>query len=586
MNQLTVRILVVEDNEADFVLIRHLLQASSLGAYVTEWASSYEEAVKKLHGEKFDVCLFDYGLGEKNGIDLLKHLNVEGYRGPIILLTGNQNPSIDLEASTAGAADFLCKNSLDTAQLERSIRYSLRHASTLEALRSSQERLEVFMRHVPCAVYIKDHDGRYVYSNETGRKMLECEFEDWRDKTDAEIWPEDEAQRMVRTDRHVLSSLQAAQAIEVLSNTNGKRHWLASKFPMVIDNKTKPLLGVAAVDITDLIHAEEKLKQTTQILNTVLSSLPVIVGRIDQDGMIREVRGQGLAAMGLKDNQLVGKKIHEIYPQIADYVKKALKGETTSFIWTLNNKAKIFHLDSHFFFDAEYGGGAVFFTRDVTERRLLEKTLLDITEEQQQRIGQDLHDGLGQYLTGIACLTTALQEKLQLKLPSSAPDAETIAKLVQETIAQTRALARGLCPIELETTGLESALEDLTFNIQRVHKIDCRLETDNVQPIKDHSVAMHLYRITQEALNNAIKHAKASKILVSLRFSNSGNVLSIQDDGCGFKQNQHKHPSMGLRMMNYRATMIDASLTISSEPKQGTKIECSFNFAKYETKKG
>ena len=188
-------------------------------------------------------------------------------------------------------------------------------------------------------------------------------------------------------------------------------------------------------------------------------------------------------------------------------------------------------------------------------------------------------------MTGIACLTTALQEKLQSKLPSAAPEAATIAKLVQETIAQTRALARGLCPIELATTGLESALEDLTYNIQRVHKIDCRLETDKVQSIKDHAVAMPLYRIAQEAVNNAIKHSKASKILVALRFSDEGNVLSIQDNGCGFKQNQHKHPSMGLRMMNYRATMIDASLKISSEPKQGTKIECSFNSAKYETKK-
>src|SRR5215212_8292851 len=170
---------------------------------------------------------------------------------------------------------------------------------------------------------------------------------------------------------------------------------------------------------------------------------------------------------------------------------------------------------------------------DITQRRLVERELLRVSDAEKNRIGSDLHDGLGQYLTGISCLSAALRDKLQTQGRKEAEDAATISSLVQEAIAQTRALARGLCPVQLETSGLETALEDLTFQVQRMHGLECQFEPRGTIDV-DTSVALHLYRIAQEAINNAIKHASAKRITVTADFSQETKLLVIEDDGCGF----------------------------------------------------
>jgi signal transduction histidine kinase len=212
---------------------------------------------------------------------------------------------------------------------------------------------------------------------------------------------------------------------------------------------------------------------------------------------------------------------------------------------------------------------------DVTQRRLVERELLRVSDAEKNRIGGDLHDGLGQYLTGISCLSAALRDKLQGQGRIEAADAATIASLVQEAIVQTRALARGLCPVQLETSGLESALEDLTFQIQRLHSLACVFQPRGTVDVET-SIALHLYRIAQEAITNAIKHASARRIVVTADFTGETKVLTIEDDGCGFDPNVDHGPSSGMSMMPYRAAMIGGTLSVTSQPKAGTKVECRF----------
>jgi signal transduction histidine kinase len=212
---------------------------------------------------------------------------------------------------------------------------------------------------------------------------------------------------------------------------------------------------------------------------------------------------------------------------------------------------------------------------DITQRRLVERELLRVSDAEKDRIGSDLHDGLGQYLTGISCLSAALRDKLQAHGRAEAEDAATISTLVQEAIAQTRALARGLCPVQLETSGLETALEDLTFQVQRLHGLDCQFEPRGTVDVET-SVALHLYRIAQEAINNAVKHASAEHIKVTADFSKESKILTIEDDGCGFDPNVEHGPSSGMSLMPYRAAMIGGTLTVTSQPNAGTKVECRF----------
>jgi signal transduction histidine kinase len=231
--------------------------------------------------------------------------------------------------------------------------------------------------------------------------------------------------------------------------------------------------------------------------------------------------------------------------------------------------------DMFLFFDHETGKGALFFGCDITQRKLIERELLRVSDAEKNRIGSDLHDGLGQYLTGISCLSAALRDKLQVQGRAEADDANTISSLVQEAIAQTRALARGLCPVQLETSGLETALEDLTFQVQRLHGLDCQFEPHGAVDVET-TVAIHLYRITQEAINNAIKHAGAKRIIVKADFSKDNKILTIEDDGCGFDPTMEHGPSSGMSLMPYRAAMIGGTLTVTSQPNAGTKVECRF----------
>lgn len=572
-----IRVLIIDDNEADFILIQRLLamKPSSSGAlYECEHAHSYESGIDMIQNRKYDVALLDYRLGPRSGLELLKAVQGKS-RLPIILLTGLDDHEIDLAASEAGAADYLSKSDLDRTHLERSIRYAMTHARTLQALRESQKKLELFMKYVPCAVCIKDEEGRYVYVNEAGSEMLQCEEQECIGKTAMEIWPQENTTILTGSENEILKSKKPVRSIEAIPGSS-HRLWLTSKFP-IFSAEGPALLGIAAIDISELVAAEEELERTKQMLDGVLSHLPVMVGSVDKKGIVTELHGTGLTRIGITHKQLIGHSLAEIYPSIQKHLASALEGGSKNFVWDIEHESKVHYFDSYMFFDSRQGEGAIFFGLNISERKSLEKMLLKQNEEAQRRIGRDLHDGLGQYLTGIACLTSALEEKLSLQGIPEAQDAKKIAKLVQETISQTRGLARGLCPIQVEKAGLETALQDLAFNIQQVHNISCRLEINQPHTIQDYSMGVHLYRIAQEAINNAIKHAQPRQITIRLSSSKDQNVLSIQDDGHGFSPAEQRDISLGLQLMNYRAALIGGALKIQSKVNQGTTVECAFS---------
>ncbi|HVT89018.1 MAG TPA: sensor histidine kinase [Tepidisphaeraceae bacterium] len=208
------------------------------------------------------------------------------------------------------------------------------------------------------------------------------------------------------------------------------------------------------------------------------------------------------------------------------------------------------------------------------EARRLERKVLDISDQERRRIGQDLHDGLGQHLTGVAFLSKALQERLSGQSLPEAKDATKIASLVSESIGQTRALARGLSPVVLEEGGLSFALSQLVASTASVFKIRCVYSGDEQYEIEDLTVATHLYRIAQEAINNAIRHGKAKRIDVRLSPNDGLLKLEIEDDGVGISP-KYKSDGLGLQIMHFRAKMIGGSLTVSAKPGGGTLVACS-----------
>jgi PAS domain S-box-containing protein len=335
-----------------------------------------------------------------------------------------------------------------------------------------------------------------------------------------------------------------------------------------------------AIDVTDRVAAETERNRQSELLSSIMSRLPVVAGRLDPEGRIVDAQGTGLDQTGLRPETIIGKKFVQLFPQSRASMAAALRGDSTHFMQTGKVEGREWQVEFFVIGDHERKSGATFFGRDVTERRWLEQQLLTISDAEQQRIGADLHDGLGQQLTGMACLTAALRDRLKNIAPAEVENAEFIARLASESVSQTRALARGLCPVQLEQGSLAGALEDLTYQSQLLHGIECRFRCEGVAPKFEHLTAIHLYRITQEAIHNATRHGGAKHILVTLISRGKEHRLSIKDDGCGFEPREIRvGAGAGLRLMGYRANMIGGTFSAESELQRGTQVSVLFTSA-------
>jgi two-component system CheB/CheR fusion protein len=219
--------------------------------------------------------------------------------------------------------------------------------------------------------------------------------------------------------------------------------------------------------------------------------------------------------------------------------------------------------------------GRAIAVRDITERRSLERDILEISERERVRIGHDLHDGLGQELTGLAMMSTALAERLEEDGAEASDEAERIADLIHDSIEHTRDLARGLCPLDLEDDGLSAALQRLTEHLARLPRLCCEYEAPATVRVNA-AVGAHLYRIAQEAINNAVRHGRATKLTVKLSEVERRLVLVVADDGVGIPESPGAK-GMGLRLMKYRAKMIGGVLDVRRGVERGTVVTCTLS---------
>ena len=200
---------------------------------------------------------------------------------------------------------------------------------------------------------------------------------------------------------------------------------------------------------------------------------------------------------------------------------------------------------------------------DVTDRKRLEREVIEAAEQERRRIGQDLHDELGQQLTGAAFLGEVLSQQLATADRAEAESARQLTALINDVLAETRDLSRLLSPVDIFADGLVDALHDLADQAERIYDVPCVLDTEGDVRVADNAVATHLYRIAQEAVNNAVKHAAPSSLCISLKQHPEGLRLRIEDDGSGIEPIAIEQPSgIGLRTMRYRAALIGSVIQI------------------------
>ncbi len=215
--------------------------------------------------------------------------------------------------------------------------------------------------------------------------------------------------------------------------------------------------------------------------------------------------------------------------------------------------------------------------REVTERQRLDREIALVADHERRRLGRDLHDSLGQHLTGTALAAQVLKEKLAVRSAPEAPEAEKLVHYMEEGIDLVRSLARGLFSPELEAGGLIVALQGLAENITERFGTNCIFEGDESIRIHDSTVATQLYRIAQEAAINSAKHAAAMRIEIRLAMDGPNLTLTIIDDGIGFPEKLPQPEGLGLRLMRHAAALAGASFDVRRNGRNGTIATCKLN---------
>ena len=330
---------------------------------------------------------------------------------------------------------------------------------------------------------------------------------------------------------------------------------------------------------------EETIDRQTETFRILAETSLEAIILAGTDGVIQFVNPATEHMFGYRKRELVGEKLNLLMPRehsVAHdgYIQKYLKTGIPTIIGTGRQLTAIRKDGSRFPIYLSIGdintGQARLFAGvivDISEQQHLQREILEIPVSEQRRIGQELHDGLGQQLTGLGLLATSLLNK------ASKPEHELASKLangLQDAISQVRALSRGLMPVDIDAEGFMNALEKLIEDIRQQTGFSIQLTIKNPVHVSDNTTAMHLYRIVQEALNNAIKHAEASQINVGLGIEGTRGCFLISDDGKGMQAPAKDSEGLGLRIMKHRCGLIDAELLIESSYDEGTRIKCYF----------
>jgi PAS domain S-box-containing protein len=336
-----------------------------------------------------------------------------------------------------------------------------------------------------------------------------------------------------------------------------------------------------------LLAFEESLERTADLYN----QSPVGYCTVNEYGLILQANLTAVTLLGTDREALIKQTIsrfifkadQDIYYLLRKRLGKTNEPQACELRMVKNDGTQFWaHLVAT---DAVEANGATvirILMSDVTERKRLEEALISVAENRQRSIGQELHDSLGQQLAAIAYQSSALEKKLLTsRNVDSAGVAASIAAQAQHAVMQCKQLAQSMLPFELEANGLMAALQAFASRIARTYKIACGFMCPNEVIIDDANLALNLYRIAQEAANNAIRHGEARHLTISLSFEEGLLRLSVCDDGCGFADADTIATSgMGVKIMQYRAKQFGATLKFLPRPEGGTEVRVEMNKAK------
>jgi two-component system sensor kinase FixL len=352
-----------------------------------------------------------------------------------------------------------------------------------------------------------------------------------------------------------------------------------------LEQRTKERTTALEREVEERRQTEEQLRKTTQQLRQLAEN-------ITDAFWMRNIGDTRMVYVSPAYEQIWGRACKDLYPsptgwldavhsddreRIAQAMVKQSVGEHSEEYRIVRPDGSVRWIRDRAFPIRDSAGAVirmVGIAEDITDRRQLESEILEISDREQARLGQDLHDSLCQKLVSAAFDNSALTRRLANRELPEAALVQQVGALLDDAITEARTLARGLFPVQLEVDGLHVALQQLAAGVQSRTQIDCQAQCDESIVVRNNAFATHLYRIAQEAVNNAVKHAKAGKILIRLHLEGAFIELTVSDDGVGVPVSLGTTNGMGMHTMKYRARTIGGVLHVSRGANSGTIVSC------------
>lgn len=340
-------------------------------------------------------------------------------------------------------------------------------------------------------------------------------------------------------------------------------------------------------DIMARKQLELALQHERNFVSAVLDTVGALVIVLDREGRIVRFNRACERCTGRQFAALRGEVLWEVLvpPEEREAVRRDFfrldegqpAGQSEHHWLTAGGEKRLIAWSNRLLVEETAAAGYVIGTGiDITEQRRAEESIVAVSEVERRLVGQELHDVLGQQLAGIALLSRALAKRLTGAEAEAGADAAGVADLAGQAVGEARRLAQGLYPTGIERLGLRAALQELTETQRHLYRMRCVLEQDVGQelPLLDRNTALHLYRIAQEAIGNAIKHARCQEVRVRLASDAAGLTLTVDDDGIGLPEGEVRGEGLGLHIMRYRARMSGGALEICRKPGGGTQVCC------------
>ena len=507
-------------------------------------------------------------------------------RGDVVERTGKDNvDNVESESESVGGAG--APSADDAAHLAHVNKLLKQEIAQRRRADESNATFAAIVENSTDAIIGQKLDGTIVTWNRGAEQIFGYTADEARGRLISMIFPAE----AVDEQSHIVQCIRRGENVPPFETERVRKDGTRIQVSLTVSpirDSAGRVVGASRIarDITQRKLMEQALRESEAKARAILDTAVDAIITIDPYGVIKSFNKAAERLFGYTPAEVIGRNVSMLMPnpyrdEHDRYMRNYLETGRAKIIGigrevvAQRNDGTTFPADLSVS-EVRVGDRHLFtgIVRDISERKRLEQEILEISDREKRRIGQDMHDSLGQLLTGIGFKSKSLENKLAAKGVAEAATAKQIAELVTQAIMQARGLARGLQPVEPRPAGLMSALEELAINVRDLFKVSCTFRCPQMVEIDAPAKATHLYRIAQEACNNAVKHGRAGEIVIELRRTTDRLTLSIADDGVGFAAPPERPTGMGMQIMRYRAAMVAGSIAVRAGDPRGTVIVC------------